>query len=98
MSKHPNDMTCEELLELIGDMTSLALDLAQQLRYAMGMKEEYLRKEVEKACKTAYRLAIDPYLGWEISKGNVQIVFIGDGFDVRHGSVEEVFGEVETSE
>lgn len=64
-SKHPDEMTREELLELVGDMTLLALDLAQHLRYAEGLKEPYLREAVREACKMAYKLAYEPFCGWE---------------------------------
>jgi len=65
-SKHPHYMTREELLELVGEMTLLALTLAQDLRYAESYLEgPRLREAVREACKKAHKLACEPFYGWE---------------------------------
>lgn len=84
--KHPNDMTREELRELVGDMAGMALDLAQYLRFTTEALREDLRPAAyKKAIKMAYELAFYPYNGKRMERGNCEIVvFDEDGLSI-HG-------------
>lgn len=60
-NKHPNDMTREELHDLVWQMSSAALDLAQHLCFVEDLKPEYQENAYKRATEMAYRLV---YL-WE---------------------------------
>lgn len=62
--KHPNDMTRDELREIVSDMSWMALDLAQHLNFSNeALKEEYREEAYQRAEKMAYELSHYPYHG-----------------------------------
>lgn len=82
MAKHPNDMSREELRELVSAMGWLALDLAQHLCYSEGLKPEYKDEAYKKATGMAYHLVNLQFNfnGVEKSKADIT-VFGADGLE-----------------
>ena len=55
--KHPNDLTADELRELVWEMSLAALDLAQHLAFTNDMlKAEYREEAYKTAERRAYEL------------------------------------------
>lgn len=72
--KHPNDLSAEELRELVGSMSLMALDLAQHLAYS-GMDKRItadsnLAAAWEQATRMAYELSGYPYDGPTLERTN----------------------------
>jgi hypothetical protein len=63
MSKlHPNNMTKEQLQELVNAMSCSALDLAQHLHFSLtALKYQYRKKALLRATRMAYKLTQMPY-------------------------------------
>jgi hypothetical protein len=62
MSKHPNDMTREELRELVSAMSWAALDLAQHLNFTNDwLKPEFREQAYKRGEQMAYELSHMPY-------------------------------------
>ena len=74
--KHPQDMTREELLNLVFQFSLTALDLAQHLSFSEDLKPEYKDNAYKRATEMAYKLV---YL-WENeqnSDSKFNILFFG---------------------
>ena len=62
MEKHPNNMSKEELKELVFAMVWAALDLGQHLNFTMKFLDgENKEKALYKAIKMAYEITEMPY-------------------------------------
>ena len=89
--KHPNDMNEEELRNLVWQMSSWALDLAQHLDFTNEMLKIQYRKE---AYKWAVQMAWQICYAWDYqpdTQGNCEIAFFGEnGLSVKRGD----FGEM----
>lgn len=59
--KHPNDMSEQELRQLVFSMGWAALDLAQHLRFCVNLKPKYRKQADENAIAMAYKLTQMPY-------------------------------------
>jgi len=91
-NKHPNNMTKEELRELISDMSWRALDLAQHLDWTIDcLRVQYRRGAYERARSMAHEISDMPYRNYEKSSGSV-ILFGAQGLtDVspsENGTIE----------
>jgi hypothetical protein len=75
--KHPNDMSREELRDLVGDMSWMALDIAQHLNFMNLQFTPGGRREGDEddgpgyiaAERMAYALSALPYRGPEAMEG-----------------------------
>ena len=87
--KHPSEMTREELLDLVWQMSSSALDLAQHLESTEWLKVQYRKKCYERAVKMAWQICN----AWEYERkeGNMQIAYFGgNGLEVINGDVSQL--------
>ncbi len=86
MGKLPNDMTREELRELVWAMSSLALDLAQHLRFTCeGLRPEYREEAYGRATQMAYDLAFYPYAENRPEVSPNCIMVLGEnGIELQH--------------
>ena len=77
---HPKDMTREELIALVGDLSWQALDLAQHLSFTNELlKPEYQLKAYQKACWMAYYLSTYAYEDdMQIPSGRASIAIFGE--------------------
>jgi hypothetical protein len=95
--KHPSEMTREELLDLVWQMSSSALDLAQHLESTEWLKVQYRKKCYERAIQMAWQICN----AWEYERkeGNMQIAYFGgNGLEVINGDVSQlVDGTLPTS-
>jgi hypothetical protein len=90
-TKHPNDMDKEELRELVWQMSSWALDLAQHLDFTLNaLKVQYRKEAYERAIQMAWQICY----AWEHEpdrQGNMEIAYFGEnGLTVTKGD----FGEL----
>ena len=88
--KHPNDMTREELRDLVWSMSSMALDLAQHLNWTNDCLKIQYRKE---AYKRAEEMAYEITRAWEYEQleGNMDIaVFGSNGLTSIHGDISQL--------
>lgn len=94
MTKRPNEMTKEELLELVDTMSSWALDLAQHLDFTTNMlKVQYKKSAYQRAIQMAWQICY----AWDHEpepEGNFSIhVFGQDGLVNIKGGPEIMFVE-----
>ena len=88
--KHPNDMTKEELRDLVFAMSSMALDLAQHLDWTTNCLRVQYKKD---AYRRAIKMAREICYAWEYlhEKGNCEVAIFGsDGLTVERGSLTEI--------
>ncbi|MEW6016440.1 MAG: hypothetical protein AB1760_00035 [Pseudomonadota bacterium] len=99
MAKHPNDMNREELRELVSAMGSLALDLAQHLRFSCEvLKPEYQAEAYARATQMAYDLAFYAYNENREEVGPNCIMVLGkDGVEFHHPSSEKLMADVKAA-
>ena len=73
-----SDLGPQELRDLLDEMSSLALDLAQHLEFSVRfLKRRDREKALGKACEMAHRLHLYPYEGRRIAKGNTRVASFG---------------------
>ena len=78
MKKHPNNMSKEELKELVFAMGWAALDLAQHLDFTIkALDGENKEKALYKATKMAYDITEMPYKKLQ-PKSNIDISYFGE--------------------
>ena len=85
---HPNQMSKEELLALVHDMGTLALDLAQHLDFTAHLKPDAQENAYRRAVQMAYDLCNYPYAGerlWRSSNRMEIAVFGKNGLRVERG-------------
>ena len=89
--KHPNDMTRDELREVVSAMSWLSLDLAQNLSFIVNMlKREYVADALRGAIQQAYDLSHYPYNEDRINpKAKAQVSVFSEG-----GLTVERFDEI----
>ena len=95
--KHPNDMTRDELREVVSAMAWLSLDLAQNLSFIVHMlKREYVAEALRGAIQQAYDLSHYPYNEARINpKAKAQVgVFGATGLTVdRFDEISDLFAK-----
>jgi len=87
--KHYKDMNREELIELVGTMSWMALNLAQHLNFTEGLKVQYRKQCYERAIKMAWEICY----AWkyEYPEGDFEISYFGsNGLEVTTGDVSEL--------
>ncbi len=87
--KHYRDMSREELIELVGSMGWMALNLAQDLSMIETLKVQYRKNAYHRATQAAYELTH----AWdmEYKEGNMEIAFFGkDGLEVTTGDISQL--------
>ena len=78
MKKHPNNMSKEELKELVFAMVWAALDLGQHLAFTINFLDgENKEKALKKATKMAYDIIEMPYKELP-PKSNIDISYFGE--------------------
>lgn len=85
--RHLDQMTVEELRELVDEMSALALDLAQHLEYsARFLKRRKRETAILKACEMAYKLYLYPHEGPRVRLSGTRVAtFDADGLHVDRG-------------
>ena len=77
MAKHPNDMTWQELRDLVSAMSWAALDLSQHLNFTNEMlKEEYKANAYKRAESMAGAICSMPYKD-HAPPGQIDMVIFG---------------------
>jgi len=84
--KHIREMTREELINHVGTVSSLALDLAQHLHFTFQLlKPEYKEEAFKNACDMAYQLAFGAFYADGInSEAFASISVFGQGGLTHH--------------
>jgi len=87
--KHPSEMSKEELLSLVWNMSEMALDLSQHLECTEMLRVQYKKD----AYKRAAKMAAEIVYAWEYQhpKGNCEVaMFDGNGLTVERGELMDI--------
>lgn len=75
---HPNNMSRDELRELVGAMSYAALDLGQHLKFTNdALKIQYRKEAFHRATQMAYDISYMPYEDELPKQSNFEIAFFG---------------------